>query len=70
MSVLVIIVSIDANYVPDRSQRGKAGLSQVFRSFEANSTAIERLREGNLAKSGFPAAGHVKSDRLLASEAN
>jgi len=41
-------------------------LSQIFRSFKANSTAICRKRAGNLAKLGFSAVDHVKSDRLLA----
>ena len=40
-------------------------MSQIFRSFKANSTAICRKRAGNLAKLGFSAADHVKSDRLL-----
>jgi hypothetical protein len=40
-------------------------LSQIFRSFEANSTAIQRTRAGYLAKFGFSAEDYVKSDRLL-----
>jgi len=42
-------------------------LSQIFRSFEANSTAIHGVRAGNLAKLGFSEADHVNSDRLLVS---
>jgi len=45
--------------------RGNADLSQIIRSFEANSTAIQTKRAGNLAKLGFSAVDHVTSDKLL-----
>ena len=40
-------------------------MSQIFRFFEANSTAIKREIAENLAKLGSSAADYVRSDRLL-----